>query len=82
MDNRGEGYWEQMAEGEELVLHGHLSSAAETDKTLPPPPSHSLGHRESVSFTLSPVPPGCINREPRGGLEQKVTFPWDSLFLT
>lgn len=63
-----------MAEGEELVLHGHLSSAAETDKTL--------GHRESVSFTLSPEPPGCINREPRGGLEQKVTFPWDSLFLT
>lgn len=69
-----------MAEGEELVLHGHLSPAAETDKTLPLP--QSLGHRESVSFTLSPVPPGCINREPRGGLEQKVMFLWHSLFLT
>lgn len=63
-----EGYGEQMAEGEELVLHGHLRSAAETDKTLPRPPVTG--------------PPGCINREPRGGLEQKVTFPWDSLFQT
>lgn len=33
-NEKTERLWVQMVEGEELVLHGHLNSAAETDKTM------------------------------------------------
>lgn len=70
-ENRGSRHRWQRAR---LILPGHLSLAAAMTGKNP-----ALLPRQSASFTVSPVPPGWINRGPRGGLEQKVTVPRDSL---